>query len=423
MTAASTAVSRGQASALVTRQRVLGVFYILLAGVTLLVFANVPAGKTSSFGLTLGLHPAIPLPDLVLPTGATAYVIAALVAFLGAYEIYRGASSRWTIVLGIVAVAFSFGFLTWAAAGNTVSLVGILQGALQLSVPIAFGAMSGILCERAGVVNVAIEGMLLGGAFVAAVTASVTGNEWVGLVSAVVVGALLAVLLAILAIRYLVDQIIAGFVINIFALGITNFLAARVLQTHNELNTPPGFGPIPIPILSEIPIIGPIVFQNNIFVYLLFAVVFVLQVALFRTRWGLRVRSVGEHPLAADTVGINVLRTRYVNVILGGMVAGLGGAFFTLGATGRFDQNMTSGRGFIGLAAMIFGGWVPVGAFGASLIFGFTDSLQSRLAILSVPIPSEFLVMLPYVVTIIIVAGLVGRVRAPAADGKPYIKE
>jgi simple sugar transport system permease protein len=255
------------------------------------------------------------------------------------------------------------------------------------------------------------------------VVASAFGNNWIGLAAAVFTGALLAAVLAVLAIRYAVDQVIAGTVINIFALGLTSFLSARVLQSTPELNDPERFRAIEIPGVGDLPVLGPVLFNNNFFVYAVFALVVILHFALFHTRWGLRVRAVGEHPKAADTVGINVLGTRYRNVIMGGMMAGLGGAYFTLGSTGSFDREMTAGRGFIGLAAMIFGGWTPVGAFLASLVFGFADSLQNRLSILRVPIPSEFMLAVPYIVTIFVVAGLVGRVRAPAADGRPYRKE
>lgn len=211
--------------------------------------------------------------------------------------------------------------------------------------------------------------------------------------------------------------------INILALGLTSYLAGQFLQKNEALNTPGRFQNIEIPGLSDIPLVGPVLFDNNIFVYLMFAIVAITYVGLFYTRWGLRVRAVGEHPKAADTVGIRVLFTRYRNVILGGVVAGIGGAYFSLGAVGRFEEGMTAGRGFIGLAAMIFGRWNPVGALGAALIFGFADSLQVKLNILRVGIPTEFLAMAPYLVTILIVAGAAHRVRPPAADGKPYVKE
>lgn len=406
------------------RQRVLGVFYLIVAAIMVLGFALPVGGETTStFALNLG--PAvITLPDLVLPSSATGFLLAAVVAFSAAIQLTRGFGARWAIVLSIVAAAFVFGFLVWVAAGQSMNLTGVLQSTVQRSVPIVFGALSGVLCERAGVVNIAIEGMLLSGAFVSAVVASAAGSAWFGIGAAIVTGALLAGLLAVLAIRYRVDQIIAGFVINILVTGLTGFLAVRVLQPYqDELNTPERLGPIAIPLLGDIPLLGPILFRHNVFVYALFALIIVIHLGLFYTRWGLRVRAVGEHPKAADTVGINVLRVRYSNVILGGMVAGLGGAYFTIGSTGSFEREMSAGRGFIGLAAMIFGGWNPIGAFLAGLVFGFADAIQARLSILSIGIPSEFLLMVPYVVTIIVVAGLVGRGRAPAADGKPYVKE
>jgi simple sugar transport system permease protein len=405
-----------------TRERILGVVYLALAAVIVFVFAGVEPGDTSAFGLNLG-RGGVQLPDVVVPSAPTAYLLALIAASLGAMQLIRGFGSRWAVVLGVVVVAFVLAFLTWASAGGSINFAGLMQSTLQRSVPITFGALSGILCERAGVVNVAIEGMLLTGAFVSAVVASATDNSWIGVIAAVLAGGLLAALLAVLAIRYLVDQIIAGVVLNILAIGLTSFLATRVLTPNPDLNNPERFGEIQVPVLSDIPVIGPIVLENNVFVYLMFAAIAILSVMLFRTRWGLRVRAVGEHPKAADTVGIDVYFVRYRNVILGGMMAGLGGAYFTLGSTGSFEQEMTAGRGFIGLAAMIFGGWAPVGSFLAALVFGFADALQSRLSILNIPVAGQFLQMAPYIVTIVVVAGLVGRVRAPAADGRPYVKE
>ncbi|MCP4384604.1 MAG: ABC transporter permease [Hyphomicrobiales bacterium] len=216
---------------------------------------------------------------------------------------------------------------------------------------------------------------------------------------------------------------IGGTFINIFALGITSFLSASILSENQDLNDPGTFSVIEIPVLSKIPFIGPLLFANSIFIYLMLILVAVLAYALFRTRWGLRTRAVGEHPRAADTVGINVFRTRYRSVIMGGAMAGLAGSFLTLGSVGRFDENMTAGVGFIALAAVIFGRWHPIGAFAAALIFGFSQALRDRLGLLDTPIPSEFLVMIPYLVTILVVAGLVGKSRPPAADGQPYTKE
>ncbi|MDT5024152.1 MAG: ral nucleoside transport system permease protein, partial [Micromonosporaceae bacterium] len=204
---------------------------------------------------------------------------------------------------------------------------------------------------------------------------------------------------------------------------LTGFIYAQVMRPDAQrYNQPPKFPVWEIPLLSKIPVIGPAIFTGNLFLFLGLSLVVVINVALFRTRWGLRTRSVGEHPAAADTVGIKVLRVRYRNVLLAGVVAGLGGAFFTLGLVGQFSENMISGKGFIALAALIFGRWNPIGALLAALFFGFADKLAGYLAGISSPIPSDFLAMLPYLATILAVAGLVGKVRAPAADGKPYVK-
>jgi simple sugar transport system permease protein len=318
---------------------------------------------------------------------------------------------------------FAFAFLGFAAAGKSLSLVGMLDGSVKAATPIAFGALSGVMCERVAVINIGIEGMLLTGAFMGAVLGTLVGPV-VGIAGAAAAGGVMAAGLAVLAIKYRVDQIIAGVVINIFALGLTSFLSAQILVENSaEYNSPGVLRPIPLPLLSDIPILGRIFFEQNIFIYAMFVIVAVMTYGLFKTRWGLRARAVGEHPKAADTLGINVFRTRYINVILGGMIAGLGGAYFTLGSVGAFNENMTAGRGYIGLAAMIFGRWHPVGALAAALVFGFADSLQVKLAILDSGIPSEFLLMAPYLVTIVVVAGVVGAARPPAADGQPYVKE
>ncbi len=420
---AATAVMAGT-SHINRRAIVLSGFYFALAAAMVFVFGSgLEADTETTFTLNLGVAPAIVLPNLVLPSAPVIYLLAGVAAFCGAMQLTRAVGAKWAVLLAVAMIAFVFGFLTWAAADRSMNLVGVLQTTLFRAVPITFAALSGVLCERSGVVNIAIEGMLLSGAFVAAVVASATGNNWIGLLAAVATGGLLAGVLAVLAIRYMVNQIIAGTVINIFAAGLTAFLATRVLSANKQWNTPPRFEPIVIPVLSDIPIIGPVFFSGSFFVYAVFVLVGLIHFALFYTRYGLRVRSVGEHPRAADTVGINVNFTRYRNVILGGMMAGLGGAYFTIGSTGSFERDMTAGRGFIGLAAMIFGGWSPIGAFLASLVFGFADALQSRLSILGSAVPSEFLLMVPYLTTIVVVAGLVGRVRMPAADGTPYKKE
>jgi ABC-type uncharacterized transport system permease subunit len=419
----SASVARPLPPRSVGRARVLGIVFGLTGVVIAVAFGGVPGGLHSTFGLHPSSGTSFEIPDLVLPSKLTALVMAAMCAFLGGIQLSRGFGRRTNLVFGVVALLFVLAFLTWAARDQSLSLVGMLQSTLLRSVPITFGALSGVLCERAGVINIAIEGMLLSAAFTGALVGSVADNLWLGLIMGAVAGMALAWVLGVLALRFRVDQIVAGTVINIFALGLTSFLSARFLESNQALNHPGRFQAFAIPLLSKIPLLGPVLFDNNVFVYLMFLILIVLHIGLFHTRWGLRVRAVGEHPQAADTVGIRVLYTRYRNVILGGMVAGIGGAYFTLGSVGRFEEGMTAGRGFIGLAAMIFGRWSPVGAFGAALIFGFADSLQTKLSILQVPVPSEFLGMAPYIVTILVVAGAVHRSRPPAADGKPYIKQ
>jgi len=364
----------------------------------------------------------IPLPDIVLPAAPYAYLVAALLAFFGVRLLLRG-GARWSsLLLGIGFLLLVTAFLGWATAGKSFSLTGMLQATMVRAIPIALGGLSGVLCERVAVVNIGIEGMLLAGAFTGSIVGSLIGNVG-GLFAAVLVGGLFGFILAGLVVTYRVDQIVAGVAINLFVLGLTSYASSQVLTHYRFLNNAPVFRSIYIPWLSDLPVVGPVLFQQNIFVYGALILVAIATYYLFHTKHGLRARAVGEHPEAADTLGLNVYRIRYINVTLGGMVAGFGGAWFTLGSVGRFDINMTNGRGFIGLAAMIFGRWHPVGALMAALVFGFADSLQQKLAILQTPIPSEFLAMAPYIATIVLVAGLIGRARPPAADGKPYIKD
>jgi simple sugar transport system permease protein len=406
-----------------TRQRVMGVLFILL-GLALVFFftPGLTQDQTTTFGLSLATS-QVQLPPWQVHTLSTLYGLAVVSAILGGIQLARGFGRYTNWMLGLVVGLFIFGFLVWAAAGKSLNLVGMLNTTLSRSVPITLGALSGILCERSGVVNIAIEGMMLTGAMLSALVGSLTQNAWIGLLAAIIAGALLALVHAVLSIKYKTNQIVSGTVINIFATGVTSYISAKFLQVNQALNNPPTFGGTPIPLLSEIPILGPVLFSNSIFVYVMFILLVILNIALFQTRWGLRLRAVGEHPKAADTLGIDVFKTRYMAVVLGGMVAGFAGGYFTLGSAGRFDEVMTAGRGFIGLAAMIFGNWNPFGAFGAGLLFGFADALASRLAILGIAIPSQFLLMAPYIATMIVLAGVIGRARPPAADGVPYEKE
>jgi simple sugar transport system permease protein len=348
-----------------------------------------------------------------------------LIALLGVAVSYLQFRKNKNLTLG--SFLFGFGsilaFLCWAAAGKFIPFTGLLQGAIMLSVPLIFGSMSGLLCEKSGVINIAIEGQLLFAAFVSAVVASITQNALYGLISAPIAGALISLILAYFSIRFQVDQVILGFVINVLVLGLTNFFYTTLLIPYEDKwNMGGSFSPIQIPILSKLPIIGPTLFNQTIIVYLMYAFVIFIQIALFKSRWGLRTRAIGELPVAADSVGIDVNRLRFRNVMLAGLVAGTGGAYFTVGAVGPFSQNMTAGAGFIALACLIFGKWTPRGAIVAALFFGFANNLQGNLSIIGVSIPSEFMLMVPYIATIIAVSGVVGRVRAPAADGIPYTR-
>ncbi len=368
----------------------------------------------------------VTVPNLALPAAATAYLLGAVSIALGvARAAFRFPPAAARASIAVVLFCFVVAVLCWADVGKPVpfNIINLLQGTLAASIPLILGALAGCMCERSGVINIAIEGQLLFGAFTACVVASFFGILWLGLIMGSLAGGLLGAILAVFAIRYMVNQIVLGVVLNVFASGLTGFLYDRALVPYqNSLNSPSTYLPIKIPLLGDIPIIGPVFFDSTIFLYITYVALILVQVGLFSTRWGLRVRAVGEHPTAADTVGIRVLGIRYRNVILGGLLAGIGGAYLTIGSVGSFTPDMSSGMGYIALAAMIFGRWTPFGSLGAALLFGFTLELQSILSTISVPIPSDILLMAPYIATIIAVAGLVGRVRPPRADGQPYVK-
>jgi len=388
----------------------------------LVLFVVKKGSGTSTFALA-SEDDFFALPAVGVPSFGTGLVVVVLLAVITAYATFLASQYRSTPLwlLAVFAVLFVFGFLAWAADGETIPVPGLLIGAVALSTPLIFGAMGGVISERVGVINIAIEGQLLAGAFVSAVVASITGSTYVALLAALIAGGLTASLLAVFSIRYFVNQVIVGVVLNVLVVGLTSFLYSVVLTKNTEtLNSPPRFARIDIPVLSQIPILGPVLFRQTLIVYLMYIAVALVFFGLFHTKWGLRLRAVGEHPQAADTVGINVARTRFWNVCLAGAIAGLGGAYFTLGSVGAFGKEMTAGAGYIALAAVIFGRWDPVRATLAALLFGFASNLQNVLGIIGSPVPSEFMLMLPYVVTIFAVAGLVGHVRGPAAAGKPY---
>lgn len=338
----------------------------------------------------------------------------------GVLQLVRGARIRWRPLLGLVIPIWVVALLGALLEGRTANLTGVLAGSMELAVPITLGAFAGLLSERSGMLNIAIEGKLLVGACTAAIVASVTQVPIIAIVAAALAAMLVGLLLAWLGIRWGVDQIIAGVVINIGAVGITNFIFLRILSRNTALNTPATVEVIQVPILRDIPVLGPILFNGTPYLYLTVAIMLVLTYMLFRTRWGLRLRAAGEKPSAAGTVGIDVLAIRYRAMLIAGLLAGIAGSALSLAAAGSFQMQMSSGRGFIALAAMIFGAWHPIYAFGAALVFGFSDATQALLSILGVDVPPQLLNSVPYLVTIIVVAGVVGRVRGPASAGMPY---
>ena len=409
----------------VEKRRLTGVTVVsTLSVLSLLYFGFIAPGKDkTTFGFVLN-NEWVLLKEWIISsqTGSRIFSMIAVVASALAILIFRK-GSKIVVPMAVATFALLMSFITWVASGKFIPFTGLLQGALLLAVPLVFGSMSGLICERSGVINIAIEGQLLASAFVSGVVASLTHQTIWGLIAAPIAGATIAFLLATFAIRFSVDQVILGFVLNVLVIGLTDFLYKKLLVPYQETwNTAPTFGHIEIPILSKIPIIGPIFFSQSVVVYLMFAIVAAITFALFKTRWGLRTRAIGEHPTAADTVGIDVNKLRFKNVIIAGLIAGVGGAYYTVGSVGAFGKEMTAGAGFIALAALIFGKWSPMGAVFAALLFGFADNLQSTLTIIGVSIPSEFMLMVPYIATIIAVTGLVGRVRAPAADGVPYLR-
>ena len=402
----------------------LGVFFLFAGLFIWFVFSrNIDAGMVTTFVLNPGGSQTL-LPDIKFDSLNALNLIAVICILLGIIQIVKGFGKFTTLSLFIVGVLVTIGFLAWGAESTSINVGGMLRVMILRSVPITLGALAAILCERAGVVNIAIEGMMITGALVAAIAGSAYGL-WVGMLAAILAGGLASVLHAILSIKYKINQIISGTIINITTIGLTSYIVTKLLQNKDlqHLNNSGFFQPIQLPVLSKIPFVGPILFSHNIYIYFMYILVILLTVILFYTKWGLRLRAVGEHPKAADTLGVNVFRIRYISVILGGLLAGFAGSFFVLGSIGYFEQAMTAGRGFISLAAMIFGKWTPIGSFGAGLLFGFAESLATNLSILNFPVKAELLLMLPYIITMVVLAGVVGRSRGPAAAGVPYEKE
>jgi general nucleoside transport system permease protein len=382
-----------------------------------------PGAETT---LTFGIGPqaprtTVPVQGFLIGMGLF-YLLAAASAFVPRTQ---RAAPTMLVVAGLLLVP---AVLIAGAAGRQTNVLTMVAESLRLATPIALGSMSGLWSERAGVVNIAIEGMMLAGAaigftaffFLEPVMASTGLALFLSVIIAILTGGLMSALHGWLSITFKTDQIVSGAVINILAIGVTSFIRRQYLLSSQagRVTLPT----IEIPILSDIPIIGPLLFANKPIFFMMFVILIASHLVLFYTTWGLRTRAVGEHPRAADTVGINVIRMRYANVLISGMIAGLAGAWFSLETVGAFDDGMTNGKGFIALAALIFGKWTPFGAFGGALLFGFSEALGTRFQLLNVPVPSQFLQILPYVVTVVVTSGLIGRAIPPAAVGKPYEK-
>jgi len=435
----------------ISRTLIFSLFFLIVgAAILLLTPRQIASSVTSTLTFDRGL------PNIVVPV-VTYAVIVALIYIAGgllglaaaftpigeslnpppsAVRLNRAAAAL-LIFCGVLIIPT---VLILAAQGKSTNVVTMLASSLRAATPIIIGSMAGIWCERSGVVNIAIEGMMLTGAcfgFIAfsAVSASVPGDGglYIGVLVAILAGGMMSLLHAWLCITFRTDQVISGTVINILALGLTSFLRLEFLINADAARAtirPLYVIAADVPLvgdllkgLSEIPILGSVVFSGKPIFLSMFVLLIVTYVVLYYTRWGLRTRAVGENPHAADTLGINVNRNRYINVVIAGLIAGLAGAWFSLETTGSFDDNMTSGTGFIALAAMIFGKWNPFGAAAGGLLFGFSRALETRFQILDVPVPSQFVQMTPYIVTIVVLAGLVGRAVGPKAAGTAYKKE
>ena len=321
---------------------------------------------------------------------------------------------RWSYVLTLLsAIVFAYFY----HRDNMVA-TSVLYSAIQFGLPLALAAMVGVMCERTGVVNIGIEGTMLLSAFTSFFIGAIMKSTLIGLAVGVLTGAVVGLLVAVMSVTWKMDQIIAGVIINILAAGLTSFLYRQNYSIPSTLD------PIDLPIIGNWPIIGPVLSAHGPITY--FGILFIIGLwfALYKTPWGLRSRSVGEHPSSADTAGVSVTKLRYLNVTIAGAVGGLAGAYLSLEAVGIFERGFTAGKGFTALAIMIFGRWNPLGAFGAALFFGLSQSIANQLMIDEVVhIPPQFINMLPYVLTIVILALSAGKVRPPAAEGIPYEKE
>jgi simple sugar transport system permease protein len=391
---------------------------------TLLFLGYLGRDGTVAFEISRRIDP-VQLPTLDIDSSTLGLISGLAMLAIAGFSLSRSLRNLKTpiwasIVFGAIGVTALLG---WLAAEGSVPVAFIAGTAVVLAVPIILGAMSGVMSERVGITNIAIEGQLLTGAFMAAVVSSITDNFLFGIIAAMVTSAIVSMILAVFSIRFMAQQIIVGVVLNVLVIGITNFLYQQWLtEDAQNVNFPGTLEIIKIPLLSDIPILGPIIFENRITVYLALLIAPILWFVLFKTRLGLRARAVGEHPLAADTVGINVRRTRFWWVTIGGAIAGLGGAALTIGNAGAFGRDMSGGLGYIALAVVILGRWHPIYAALAALLFGFAIILRIWAGQVSPGVPSDFIAMVPYLVTIIAVVGFVGKSTPPKALAVPYVK-
>ncbi|MFC9996597.1 ABC transporter permease [Nocardia sp. NPDC127526] len=392
---------------------------VVLGGLGL---ALIDSGRTTTYRLDQTVDASWTVGTLVVVVTLSVLAALAGAALLLVPKEILQRSDDFLIGGGVAALVIAA--LSWTVTpGVGFPVEFVLATTLFLALPFIFGALSGVVAERSGVINLGIEGQFLTGAFTAALLASITGNAYIGMLAATLSGVCSTLLLAWLATRFEVNQVVTGIILNLLALGLTGFLYERLMRADGSLNQPATVQKVgdSLGFLADIPILGPVLFDQNIFVYVALACVFAVSFLLFRTRWGLRTRAVGEHPAAADAAGINVNRLRFWNVTAAGALSGFGGAFFTIANNVSFSKNMTAGLGFVALAVMIVGRWHPFGVLTAALLFGFSSALQRFLNTMpGNPIPTEFLGMLPYAVTLVVVAGFIGRAVAPAADGIPY---
>ena len=417
-----------------TRKRIIALALLALGLVIFLEAGAIDSDVVTTLKLatrTTGGAPSVG--DIAVPTAPYLLAIGALFIIAGALNLYEFQVASWRraslVLMALCGALFIPTVIIAAAAGDDTNLTTIIAESLRLATPLAIGAFAGIWCERAGVVNIAIEGMMLFAAcfgfttlfFLRGTALPLETAQLLAVIIGILAGGLAALLHGWLSITFRTDQIVSGTVINILAVGVTSFVRREYL-----LSTEAGsakLGNFAIPILSDLPVVGEAIFVNQPIFFMMFVMLAFTHIVMFYTRWGLRTRAVGEHPHAADTLGINVNRTRWINVFISGMIAGLAGVWFSLEATGSFNDGMTRGAGFIALAAMIFGKWTPIGAFGAALLFGFSESLGIRLQMVGVAFPLQFLQMVPYLVTLVVLAGFIGRASPPKAVGQPYVKE